>query len=515
MGVPFIPMFVRKKRNKSGSVSIQIIDKANGYRVVQTVGCSKDKDEIERMFLEAKQIIRAGSKEQQWLFSVKSKDELAVESFVRNLNNTQIHTVGPELIFGALFDRIGFNAIDDELFRHLTIARLAYPVSKLKTVDYLRRYKGIDMSVYAVYRFLDRLSNQHKKEVEAIAYQYTKNRLNDIAVVFYDMTTLYFEAEDEDDLRKIGFSKDGKFQKPQILLGLLVGTEGLPIGYDIFEGNKFEGHTLIPTLNKIQSTYKFKKPIVVADAALLSRQNISDLKQEGYKFIIGARIKNETEAVKAEILKKVEGIKDGGNFVIKKEDGDRLVVTFSKKRAKKDAKNREKGIRKLKKRVRRGRLTKQSINNRGYNKFLTIHGEATVTIDENKINEDEKWDGLKGYVTNSRLSAKKITENYVHLWQIEKAFRISKTDLKIRPVYHSKKRRIEAHICIAFVAYTIYKEMERLLKKHGVKMSPKRAAELTHNMYEMEYSLPSSNIRKRQLLNMDDEQQQIYDVVYK
>jgi len=508
-------MFVRKKKNKSGSVSIQIIDKKNGYRVVQTVGCSKDKDEIERMYLEAKQIIHAGHKEQPWLFSVKSKDELAIESFVKNLNNTQIRTIGPELIFGTLFDRIGFNAIDDELLRHLTIARLAYPLSKLKTVDYLYRYRGINVSVDTIYLFLDKFNRKYKEKVKEIAYRYTKKRLKDISVVFYDMTTLYFEAEDEDDLRKIGFSKDGKFQKPQILLGLLVGTEGLPIGYDIFEGNKFEGHTLIPTLKKIQSTYKFQKPIVVADAALLSKQNIKDLKQQGYKFIIGARIKNEKDVVRAEILKKAEGIKDGDNFVIKKENGTRLVVTFSTKRAKKDAKNREKGIRKLKKRVRSGRLTKQSINNRGYNKFLTIQGEATVELDAIKIKEDEKWDGLKGYITNSRLSAEEVAGNYVHLWQIEKAFRISKTDLRIRPVYHYRKRRIKAHICIAFIAYTIYKEMERLLKKNRVTMSPKRAAELTHNMYEMEYVMPSSNIRKRQLLKMDDEQQQLYDVVYK
>jgi len=401
------------------------------------------------------------------------------------------------------------------LFRHITIARLSHPVSKLKTIDYLYRYRGINISVDTIYLFMDRFNTKYKEKVGEIAYQYTKRRLGSISVIFYDMTTLYFESEDEDDLRKIGFSKDGKFQKPQILLGLLVGEQGLPIGYDIFEGNKFEGHTLIPTLNKMQSTYGFKKPVVIADAALLSNQNLENLAQEKYKFIIGARIKNESADAKDKILEKAKGIQDGDNFVIKKEDGTRLVVTYSKKRAKKDVINRRKGIRKLRQRVRSGRLTKQSINNRGYNKFLTIHGEATVTIDEDKIKTDEQWDGLKGYVTNTGLSAKRVAENYGHLWQIEKAFRISKTDLRIRPVYHYLKRRIEAHICIAFVAYTIYKELEYLLKKNGILMSPKRAAELTHNMYEMEYTLPTSNIRKRQLLKMDEEQQLLYDVIYK
>jgi len=508
-------MFVRKKKNKSGSVSVQVVDKKKGYRVIQTVGCSADKDEIESLMLEAQQIIHTVPEGQQWLFSCKSKEELVIENFVESLANAQIRTIGPELIFGALFDRIGFNSIPDKLFRHITIARLSHPVSKLKTIDYLYRYRGINISVDTIYLFMDRFNTKYKEKVGEIAYQYTKRRLGSISVIFYDMTTLYFESEDEDDLRKIGFSKDGKFQKPQILLGLLVGEQGLPIGYDIFEGNKFEGHTLIPTLNKMQSTYGFKKPVVIADAALLSNQNLENLAQEKYKFIIGARIKNESADAKDKILEKAKGIQDGDNFVIKKEDGTRLVVTYSKKRAKKDVINRRKGIRKLRQRVRSGRLTKQSINNRGYNKFLTIHGEATVTIDEDKIKTDEQWDGLKGYVTNTGLSAKRVAENYGHLWQIEKAFRISKTDLRIRPVYHYLKRRIEAHICIAFVAYTIYKELEYLLKKNGILMSPKRAAELTHNMYEMEYTLPTSNIRKRQLLKMDEEQQLLYDVIYK
>lgn len=508
-------MFVRKKKNKSGTVSIQIIDKKNGYRVVHTIGCSDNKDEIERLLLEGQQIIQVVPEGQQWLFSCKSKEELVIENFVGNISNAQIHTIGPEIIFGVLFDRIGFNKIPDKLFRYITIARLAYPVSKLKTIDYLYRYRGISVSVDSIYLFMDKFNKRYKEKVGEIAYQHTKRRLGTISIVFYDMTTLYFEAEDEDDLRKVGFSKDGKFENPQILLGLLVGEQGLPIGYDIFEGNKFEGHTLIPILNKIQTTYGFKKPVVVADAALLSKQNIENLIQEGYKFIIGSRIKNESEGIKEKIFKKAKGIEDGDNFVIKKEDGTRLVITYSKKRYKKDAITRQKGVGKLRERMKSGQLTKQSINNRGYNKFLTIHGKATITIDEDKIKIDEQWDGLKGYVTNTDLSAKRVAENYTHLWQIEKAFRISKTDLRIRPVYHYRKRRIEAHICIAFVAYTIYKELEYLLKRQGILMSPKRAAELTHNMYEMEYTLPTSNIRKRQLLKMDKEQQLLYDVIYK
>lgn len=509
-------MFVRKKPNKSGSVSIQVIDKSEGcYKVVQTLGSSSDKEEIERLWLKGKRIIHADPPGQQWLFPLKTKEDLAAENFLGGLTNAQIRTIGPELIFGALFDRIGFNAIQEEMFRHLVIARLSYPTSKLKTVDYLKRYKGVEVSSETVYRFLDKLESHYKDQATSIAYKHTKQRLKTIAVVFYDMTTLYFESEDEDDLRKIGFSKDGKFEHPQILLGLLVGEEGLPIDYDIFEGNTFEGHTLLPALEKIHKRYDIKEPVVVADAALLSKNNIDRLGEQRYRFIIGARIKNESKDLKAQILKNAQVIKDGEGFVIQKPDGTRLVVTYSQQRAKKDAANRARGLKKLKARIKSGLLTKQSLHNRGYNRFLAIQGEATISIDEEKVKADELWDGLKGYITNTRLPIKKIVNNYVHLWQIERAFRISKTDLKVRPVHHRLRQRIEAHICIAFVAYSIYKELEQLLKKKGIQMSPKRAAELTHNMYELHCSLPISGEPRQQLLKMDEEQQLLYNAIYR
>lgn len=507
-------MFVRKKRNKSGSVSIQIIDKTKGYRVVRTVGSAIHQDDIEKLWRKGQHIIQNVSPEQQPLFSVKTIADLAVENAVDSLANSQVHTIGPELIFGTLFDRLGFNAIPGKLFRHIVIAQLAYPTSKLKTVDYLFRYRGITVGIDTVYRFLDSLDKTYKEQVQNIAYQNTKRTLGMISVVFYDMTTLYFESEDEDDLRKIGFSKDGKFQHPQIMLGLLVGEGGFPIGYDIFEGNTFEGHTLLPTLASIKKKYGFGKPVVVADAGLLSNDNLKKLAGAKYRFIIGARIKNESKEIQKQILQKSEGMKDGDNFVARKKDGTRLIITYTDKRAKKDARNRDRGLQKLRKRVKTGRLTKNAINNRGYNKFLTLEGKITVTIDEERVKEDALWDGLKGYITNSHLSPKKVTEHYAQLWQIEKAFRISKTDLKVRPIHHHLKRRIEAHICIAFVAYAIYKELERQLQRRGINMSARRAAELTHNMYELEYSLPDSGEIKRTILRMDTEQQILHDVIH-
>lgn len=506
-------MFVRKNRNRNGSISVQVVSKDCGeYRVLRTVGSATNADDIKRLMLEAEEFID-NPPEQSPLFSMLSDTDAAIQNFLEHMENAQVRTIGPELIFGTLFDRLGFSAITAELFRHIVVARLAYPTSKLKTVDYLYRYRGIVVDVDAIYRFLDALDKTYKTQVQDIAFAHTKRVLGAISVIFYDMTTLYFEAEDEDDLRKIGFSKDGKFQHPQIMLGLLVGEGGFPIGYDIFKGNTFEGHTLLPMLKRIQEKYTIEQSIVVADAGLLSNDNIRMLIEERYQFIVGARIRNENEKTQARILERAKKMTNGDSFIIRRKDGTRLVVTYVDARAKKDKHNREKGLRKLRKGVTSGKLTKENINNRGYNKFLRLEGTIRVTIDEDGVRDDARWDGLKGYVTNTWLSPKKIVENYRNLWQIEKAFRISKTDLRIRPIHHYRKRRIEAHICIAFVAYAIYKELERQLHLRKVAMSPKRAAELTHTMYELEYVLPHSRKRRKSVLRMDAEQRQLYDAI--
>ncbi len=202
---------------------------------------------------------------------------------------------------------------------HWVISRLAFPLSKLKTIEYLYRYQGVSLNKDSVYRFLDKLNNQLKDKVEQITFNHTRRILGgNISVVFYDMTTLYFEASDEDDLRKTGFSKDGKHSNPQIFLGLLVGLGGYTIGYDIFEGNTYEGHTLIPFLEKISTKFNIEKPIVVADSGLLSNENIKALQEQGYEYILGARIKNKTNKIKEKILQ--TPLKDDQIKTIKKDE---------------------------------------------------------------------------------------------------------------------------------------------------------------------------------------------------
>lgn len=494
-------MFVRKKYNKSGVVSIQVVAKINGKsKLIKTIGSSKDPKEIDNLFSKGQSFINTYSGQQEIDFSDESS---IIKSIFKKIN---AHTeVGTELLLGRIFNQIGFNRLNDELFRYLVFARLSYPVSKLKTSEYIFRYKNQDIPVQQIYRYLDKLYNRQKEEVQQISYEHTLKILdNNISVVFYDVTTLYFEIDREDELRKTGFSKEGKHQNPQIVLGLLVSKNGYPLAYEIFEGNKFEGHTMLPILAAFKAKYSLEQLVVIADSGLLSTTNIKELQKENYKFILGARIKNETEKIKQKIL--TLGLTNGKSAIIEK-DKLKLVINYSDDRAKKDIYNREKGLKRLEKQIKTGRLTKSSINNKGYNKFLSLKGNITVSIDTGKVQKDAAWDGLKGYITNSNLSKEEIIENYQHLWQIEKAFRIAKTDLKIRPVYHRIQPRIEAHICISFVAYKVYKELERQLYELNATLSPEKAIEIAKTIYQIETETADKQLVSHILLLTDEQKE--------
>jgi transposase len=478
-------MFVRNKKNKSGKVSIQIIDKSSGfYKVIKTIGCSSEYSEIVQLRETAKQWIQERTSQVEIDFINERK---LAENYINSIK--QINVIGTDLLLGKIFNEIGFGDVSEPIFKQLVISRLCFPVSKLKTTDYLYKYHSVEIDVDKIYRYLDKLNNQQKVQVQQISYQHTVKILNNrISIVFYDVTTLYFEIDAEDDLRKTGFSKEGKHQNPQIVLGLLVSIEGYPLAYEIFEGNKFEGHTMLPVVDAFKTKYKLDTLVIVADSGLLSNENIHQLQSNGYEYILGARIKNESKSIKQNILQ--IKLKNGDSAIIEKDKQTRIIVSYSESRAKKDKVNREKGLNRLEKQIKSGKLTKSNINKRGYNKYLKLEGEAKVSINRQVFEEDLKWDGLKGYITNTSLTKDEIIENYGHLWKIEKAFRISKTDLKIRPIYHRLKHRIESHICIAFVAYKVYKELERQLKDKKSDLSVEKAIEIAKTIYSVKLVTP-------------------------
>ncbi|MCX2474238.1 IS1634 family transposase [Pedobacter sp. MC2016-05] len=499
-------MFVRRKKNKSGSTSVQIIDTTGAKdRLVKTIGSSTDNFEIDNLCKKG-QLFIDRYHGQQKLNLPYDEDQHFFSSLTDGIQHIQM--VGPELILGKLFDEIGFNNIPDSLFRHLVISRLVFPLSKLKTSEYLLRYHHISVDISQIYRYLDKLVNKQKEEIQRISYEHTLKLFDGkLSVVFYDVTTLYFEASDEDDLRKTGFSKDGKHQNPQIVLGLLVSLEGYPLAFDIFEGNKFEGHTMLPVVEAFKVKFKLDQLMIIADAGLLSKSNVEQLLDNNYEFILGGKIKTESNKIKKLVLD--HKFKEGESLIIQRDEHTRLIVNYSSARAKKDMHNRIRGLNKLEKSVSSGKLSKTHINNRGYNKYLKMDGEIDISIDYDKFKGDGRWDGLKGYVTNSRLKEVEIIENYKHLWQIEKAFRISKTDLRIRPIYHRLPARISAHLVIAFASYKLYKELERQLKEKNTNLTVEKAIDLMKTIFKITIQLPLSKNNKEIIFAAEQAQKEL------
>ena len=231
---------------------------------------------------------------------------------------------------------------------------------------------------------MDKLHDNQIEQVQQISYEHTKKVISPpLSVVFYDVTTLYFEAEREDEFRQTGFSKDGKHQHPQIVLGLLVSEGGYPLTYQIFEGSKFEGHTMLPVIESFKEKYQFNEIVVVADAGMLSEKNIKAIEEKRYQYILGARIKSEGELIKQQIL--CSKLDDAQSICLVKSDTQKLIVSYSAQRAKKDAYNRERGLKKLEKALATGKLTKRHLNNKGYNKYLKMEGEVAMSIDYDKL----------------------------------------------------------------------------------------------------------------------------------
>ena len=520
-------MFVRRKQNKSGSTSVQVVSKTGGkYRVQKSFGSSRDETELTTLERKAQQWVKEceyGNGDD--LFP--SDDAAAYDEVLAGIGQNQLRLVGPDLIYGRLFDKIGFDTVrtsDNELFKSLVVTRLYRPGSKLKTLRYLAYFMNRYYNEDKIYRFLDNLcwrperrqkekGNDVKHEVEQVTYNQALKVLGGtVSVVFYDTTTMYFESR-EDDVRIPGWSKDGKNANPQVVLGLLVGPGGNPIGYEIHPGNTYEGHTMIPIIEKLQKRFEFPKPIVVADAGLLSKENIKDLEACGYEYILGARIRSQSDRFREKVA--ALGLKNGESACISPEGDRRMIVTMSDARARKNAADRERGLKRLEKRYKSDKFTKGKLNNRGYNKFLTLSGEATVTIDYDKVRSDAALDGLKGYTTNSKLPDDKVVEEYGYLFMIERAFRFCKTDLDIRPMYHRLFNRIEAHICICFVAYTIMLELERILKAAQTDITLDQARFLAEKIYQIDYVNPYDNKHKSVLLHTREEPQvrELLDIV--
>ncbi len=495
-------MYVRRKSNRSGSTSVVVVEKRSGkISYLKTIGVSSDENEIQDLLRKGKQWInnQLGQRDMFLEHTSKQEEKEVIENLLNKVENILLN--GTQMILNPVITNIGFDKINDDILKHLVISRICKPQSKVATVDYLKSYFDEDIELYKIYRYLDKLNDKEKDLIQSISVEHTQKVLGGkIGVVFYDVTTLYFETDIQDDLRKRGFSKDGKHSHPQVVLGLLVSEGGYPLAYCIHQGNKYEGHTMLPVVKNFIIKYNLENFVIVADSGLMNAQNIAELEKNGYKYIVGAKIKNESKIVKEWILS--QNKQDGVFYEYQKSNQCKLILGYSHKRAKKDSYNREKGIKRLEKEFRNGCLSKDKINKRGYNKFLDISDNVYVSINQGKINEDTKWDGLKGYITNTNLSASNVYQQYSELWQVERAFRVTKGVLELRPMFHFTRKRIEAHVCICFVAYKVYKELERILKISNINLSVDKVLDIAKTITTIKIKLKESEetITKTMLL---------------
>lgn len=475
-------MFVRKIKSRK-STCFQIGEKRYGrFKLIKHVGCSSTDDGIEVLQVKAKQELEdLIFKNQISLFPEIKK------SFKAKLLNW--HITGYHLVFGKVYDLVGF---PNNMLRDLVVTRIVHPRSKDATVRFLRNYLGIMLSKDKIYRFLDTLD---KNKLTKIAYEFVSLKNKAVSLIFYDVTTLHFETEKEDEFRKKGFSKDHRGDMPQILIGLFVDYEGYPFDFDYFTGNTFEGHTFKTSVEKLIKKYQFGCLTVVADAGMLSEDNLSYLDAKKINYIVGARLKNTKEETIKQIIDhnyKVESINEI------ELDNQRLIVEYSEDRAKKDMKNREKMIDKLRHKLETGKPVVHK------NKFLLITDKEKITqIDEKKIEADKQFDGLKGYITNTHNQSglKEIIDQYHNLWKVEKAFRMSKSDLRERPIFHQEIKRIKSHLILCFVSLLVMKGSEKILKQKNYTIE--KVVEIIGKVGEGEIRIGNTKMPLESELNQD------------
>ena len=439
-------------------------------------------------------------------------EELTVD--LKQLHETQRTITGIHEVYGEIYQQIGFDRLwgqssrffaRKEILKHITLARIAQPDSKRAGVAALERDFGIKIPLTSVYRMMDNLDDKAIDFIQGVALSAAQQMLGEsLDVLFYDCTTLYFESFVSDELRQKGFSKDHKVNETQVLLALMVTREGLPIGYEVFPGATFEGHSLAPVLTALQRRYHLSRVVFVADRGLFSEDNLQILEQSGLEYVVGAKLKTQARVIKEQILSPdhyQELNEDTGYLTIDLEGKRKLVVSYSKKRARKDQHDRQKEIDKLKKKLNRSRKPKEFISASGYKRFLTVSDHERVEINEAAIEKATQWDGLHGVITNSSESVDNILSHYHELWRIEESFRIQKHDLKVRPVFHWNESRIRAHLAICFMAFCCVRHLEYRVRLQYQPLSPKvirrelshvQVSLLTHTQTGAVYAMPSS-----------------------
>jgi len=392
-------------------------------------------------------------------------------------------------IFGTMFDRLNLSPLFSRLryrqLRDVVLGRIATPSSKCRTAALLTHQYARPLSEDQIYRLMDRLTphiESVKAKVFGVTCHLSAHQKRDL--LFFDVTTLYFESQKSDEIRDFGYSKDHKIGETQIVLALATTADGLPIGYSLFSGKTAEVKTLLQCLNEWRKIVSIGDVVVIADRAMMSDENLLEMERQGIRYVVAAKLKQFPSQFKEQILKRHQEnlVSVRGEQVFIQEhrvSGRRLIVSYSASRALKDQEDRKRLLIQLQKKVQGETDPRKLVTHRGYLKYLDEKEKGKVILNEKKIAQESRWDGLHGVITNDfTSSAEELLSRYRQLWVIEESFRINKHTLAMRPIYHFKPRRVQAHILICYLAFALSRYVQHQLKTFDISMSIEKIREV-------------------------------------
>lgn len=522
-------MFARIKKN-TGTPKRSVLVCHNvrfGHYVrqqtVKVFGHSADAGELQARLRDAKNwIAEQGSRWLEQHKKSKAQKRMRHKVTVTNLKEESRLNVGIEDIFGKLYNEIGFHdllsKVHQETLRQIIFARLLEPSSKRRLSFVSEKNFDKELPVDRIYRMMDKLIKE-SPIVESKVFSATEKAVGGkIALMLFDVTTLSFETINEDELKAFGFSKDFKFNTTQVVLALATTQEGLPVGYRLFPGNTAESKTLITSINAWRKHIPIEEVTIIGDRAMMSEENLSALESAGFYYVVAFPLRKLPQKEQASLLDRssyttTHSDNEISCYKIIEKNNRRIISTYSKKRAEKDRKDRERFVKKLEKKLGICKDAKRLINNRGYLKYTEIAGKSTAKIDAEKILKDESWDGLHGVITNKPIVGCEIYEEYRRLWVIEESFRINKHNLKMRPIYHFTPNRIQAHILICYMVFTLIRHLQFQLKKSSQSMSAYRIIDALRDVEASMMRDVVSGTRYKMLSKLSEDAEIIYDTL--
>lgn len=384
----------------------------------------------------------------------------------------------------------------EEILKQLVFQRLLTPSSKKSAYDHRENYVDFrnDLILEDYYRVLDIIYDEKEKLEKHLNNTLKKKFNRELNVVLYDVTTYYFESVKKDEIKGFGFSKDNKVNQVQVVMGLLIDNNGIPISYELYPGNTSEFSTLYPVIKDLKEKYKLKKVIVAADRGLNSGKNLFLLKELGLDYVMAYKLKGAKKEIKEKLFedgyivekefkyKLIEHVKeiriDGKTEKIQ----DNLLLGYSEKRAKKDKADRQRLLDKADRLLNNPSMMKQELK-KGGKKFIKVtKGNLDIELDVKQIEEAEKMDGFFAIeYSQKELTGREVREIYGSLWKIEDSFRVLKTNLEARPIFVWSEKRIRAHFLICYLALVIERYLEKLLKDNNVNLSTAKIQEAIRN----------------------------------